>query len=259
MGHDNQVQPQVLQQDFNIPTSHGSTGRGLGAMPEFPAHTGSGNTKGQQRNILILGKVGVGKSTIANHILGKSDAEARGPMEGVTRRSQALRIIPGQGPGGTKCKVMIIDISAQYDRMPRTQLIEDLRSACSEPLNLVLFVVQKGRITQAERKAFEEIVPKFPTAITSLVITFCEDLDPQSRAEAIQIFREDDFSKQTARHFRNVYTVGFPNLNKIKLRMREVYKEGIDEDERILRDIVCKAESPKPIDLQLSQSGCRHQ
>lgn len=219
------------------------------------------------RTILIIGKVGVGKSTLANHILGRKDAKTRGTMEGVTRRAQALREIDGQGPGGITYRVKIVDVSAQYDSVPdQARIMQDLQSACNEPLNLVLFVVQRGRITRTEKKIFEIIVPKCPRIITSLIITNCEDLDDRAREEAIQDFKEDEYSKQMAQYIGNgVYTVGFPNLEKIKPRMREVYQEGITSDEELLQDIICKAKTVKSLDPSVSRSGthsswpCRQQ
>ena len=207
------------------------------------------------RTILIIGKAGVGKETIAAQILNQGQSKASGSsIAGITRRSRALREFEGVNNENISCKIKIVDISAQYDKNPQGNYRSDIRSACMEPLNLILFVVQRGRITKVERDVFSSIVQKCPPKITSLVISYCEDLDESGRDEIIKDFKEDSYSRSIADHIRNgFFAIGFPNLQTMKPKLRAVYKEGVENDLKQINKVIAKASNQATIPLSQEQ------
>jgi len=115
---------------------------------------------------------------------------------------------------------------------------------CPEGINLVLFVFRKGRFTAEERRTFDYIIGNFSDQISdfsALVLTYCEgqteDANREFRAslqrEARQIV---SFMK------KGIHMVGFPDVSKMKPRMKQVMEEEIKEQAEMLQKVVMKAD-----------------
>ena len=96
------------------------------------------------RTVFILGKIGVGKSTIANQIFGRAVFPVRPSMEAMTRTSKELLcqncIVP-LSDTEMNVTIKIVDTTGQF---ATTQYAaRDLISACDGQVHLILLCYSK--------------------------------------------------------------------------------------------------------------------
>ena len=207
------------------------------------------------RTVLILGKIGVGKSTIANQIFGRVVFPVRPSMEAMTRTSKELLcqncIVP-LSDTEMNVTIKIVDTTGQF---ATTQYAaRDLISACNGQVHLICFVTQNGVIiTDAEKRAMKDIIRILNHHIDdhrlqhvlALIITNCEGLDKKARDGVIKDFKlgKDTEGIAAAMHNR-IYTVGFPNTDKVIPALKDAYKEEIANDRKKLHELIIQSNSP---------------
>ena len=196
-----------------------------------------------KRTILILGKVGVGKATIANHIMEKEVFEVKGPVESVTRPPNQLRFHELPVRKYTAIKVFIIDTIAQSEKKSHEygSVYESIK--IPEKVNLILFVIQKGFpwLTKGERDQLHNFMMQNAklSKISALIITFCEVLDQAAREEVVTDFRKDKCVQEIADFMKKgILAVGFPNPKTMDETMYQLLLENIREDEKKLYELV---------------------
>ena len=204
------------------------------------------------RTVFILGKIGVGKSTIANQIFGRAVFPVRPSMEAMTRTSKELlchNCVVSLSDTEMNVTIKIIDTTGQF-ATTQYAACDHLISACDGQVHLICFVTQNGVIiTDAEKKAMKDIIRILDDHhlqhILALIITNCEGLDKKARNRVIEDFK---FGKDTegiaaAMHTR-IYTVGFPNTDKVIPVLKDAYKEEIANDRKKLHELIIQSNSP---------------
>ena len=192
-----------------------------------------------ERTILVLGKVGVGKATLANHIMEKKVFPVKGPVESVTRLPSQQRFHELKSVRKyTTIKVYIIDTIAQSEKKNRYEAIK-----LTEKVNLILFVIQRGSpwLTKGERDQLHEFMKQNGqlSKISALIITFCEVLDQAAREEVVADFRRDKYVEEIAKFMeKGIFTVGFPNPTAMDETTYQLLLENIREDEKKLYELI---------------------
>ena len=199
------------------------------------------------RNIVILGNIGSGKSTLVNRIVGENICQVRGSIESVTRSTTYDKSIPATARGC--CYTFrLIDTAGVYDRNNH-EIVSEIRRTFQEEIhnvNLVLFVYKDGRFTPENRQTLEVIMRHFTqiSEISALIVTNC---DQKGKAARSRIKEDIETSAKFITNFvkKGIFTVGFPNLSEIDEDMRPLYEESIKKDETMLRDLVDSCEEEK--------------
>jgi len=196
------------------------------------------------RNVLIIGKVGVGKKTIANKLLGKQVLEVGTHAVETATRAANSWIRVGER-GNYRYKLTIVDTGGLFvnnqESLRRSRNI--LRSVDKEGIGLLLFVIRSGGyFTMQDRKQFENIVKILQPSvanISALVITGCENLKVEKRREYVETFERDPVTTELAQFMKKgIVTVGFPDLSEQDEDLRLVYERKMKQDENNLRDLV---------------------
>ena len=224
------------------------------------------------RNFIVLGKTGVGKSTVANKILEVHDK--KDPFEvskdkvlsGVTKTlSSAMTML--EVSDGYCYVVQGVDTVGLFDNESNDDDIEKVKRFCIEQmtgLNLVIFVFRLGCWTGEEKNAFDILTKKFAnhelSNICALVITGCDGMTESKREAIKKEFTENDDIKKFMK--KGIYTVGFPNRSNLEPAVYEAYKTAQEKDQEILRNLVYSCnekkfltDNLKPEDLESSSWG----
>ena len=201
----------------------------------------------QRRNIVVLGKTGAGKSTVANQILGKKHFKVSTSTQSVTRRIKngEARITVDD----IDYNIKIIDTVGLFDTgsITNKQVIQLIKSHFQEKVpegvNLVLFVFKEGRFTDEEKLAFEYVIAKFSkeiSDISALVITNCELKCEKARERIIDEFKRNPKTKPFAEFAKKgIYTFGYPNIEEIDdEELRPIIQERIEKDREELQSFV---------------------
>ena len=216
------------------------------------SHQGRPNTRDSaadesyEKTIVLLGKTGVGKSTIARHIF-KEEAERfpnAGSVGSTTRKARLYDSVHSLSLGGsdvenrTKVRVVIMDTNSLHGRKYD---LNQLRKPLSK-VSTVFFVLKYGRVTEEDCKPFDEIIQRLPAnifGVCHLVITGCEGQDKAARMNVADLYRSDPMTHNLCQSVKQkIHFVGFPDLDGLMPMIRELYTEGIQKDELAIQEIV---------------------
>ena len=208
--------------------------------------------------IVILGKVGVGKSTIGNVIAGPGESPfvVNRSMSAITRQANTLqRKVITSPRSGLKYDIRILDLLGQYESQDTEKYIEGLRKAFADEVNLILFVIQTGRLITEESRILEKIANYCPDDLCALIITGCESHNEAARAEKIQDVLEDERSSKFAVRIndrgKGVHPVGFPDTEKMDSVFVQAYNEGIERDKATIHELIRNSSShARMVDVQ---------
>jgi AIG1 family len=202
----------------------------------------------EPRNVIVLGKTGVGKSSLCNALIGSEVFPVSDSVASTTRKCESRTGL--YTAGSVVYQVKMIDTLGFFDTKlsnSRTAelLSEFIKSYHTGGLHLILFVYRHGKYTQEEKACFSYILshlkPVF-TSLSALVITGCECLSPAERAGVICDFCNNDETREFASMMgRGIYTVGFPNLERVRTVLRPAFEETIEEDRRTIRELVVRS------------------
>ena len=208
----------------------------------------------EERNVVIIGKAGAGKRTIANRIVGKDIFQ--------TESASAARDIchyKELWTENTHYRILTID-TAGLNTGPRNPL--PYIKQRFEMIHLVIFVTTKGRYTDESHNSFIHAVQSLhqqAKPFCALIITHCESITKENRQKIIEGFKAGDRSSEVASRIKEnlFYTVGLPDISKVELSMKESYQKEISEDEKAIRRLVKECTSSLNVqDLAVIQPNC---
>ena len=211
-----------------------------------------------KRNVLVIGKTGCGKSTVANKILCKDDDarifDVQPSYQAVTTRiaNQISRI----RMGSTIYEINMIDTigfsdtrksGAKSDDMIMKEIKKEMQDRAPEGINLLIFVFKHGRFTNEERVVFDKIQKNFShliNKISLLLITNCETLGEEAREKVIDDFRSDPLTKDFAKMMlKGIFTVGFPDTKGVKPVFKQEIVQSMKDDISPVHKLIANASS----------------
>ena len=212
----------------------------------------------RERCVVVLGKSGAGKSTVANMLIGYDPMSPESPrftvseqiLASVTREVKAAKTEFWRN--NTKYAMTVIDTVGFFDTnaVGNDDVLEKIEEYFRNHIigiNLILFVFKKGRFTQEERDVFSFIRSKFVEEIcpiSALAVTGCEQDTAEGREEVIKEFQSDPIAKEVASQMRKgIHPVGFPPMKIILPALQPAFKAVIDNDRNSLLDLVVECET----------------
>ena len=188
-----------------------------------------------ERNVVILGKVGTGKRTLGNHIVGQDLFQ----RESALGTGNANCHYKEQLSGDTFYRILTVDIESLQTsyRNPLPYIRERLQT-----VHLIIFVIANGRYTDTNHNSLMHAVQDLhPQAkpFSALVITHCEGIKEENRQDVVDEFKANHRSSQVAAFIgKEILTVGLPDISKVSPNFKPIYQNGITEDENVIRGLV---------------------
>ena len=223
----------------------------------------------RQRCVLLLGKSGAGKSTVANHLVGHDPLSPDEPpfrvrntvleSESVTRevKHETVEFMWEND----LYRVTVVDTIGLFGiQFGRQDIFDKFVQYIREyilRIDLILFVFKKWRFTAEEKDVFSFITAKFRenhiarcpkdiSPISALVITGCECDDTTAREELVQAFKVDPSSRKVASQMgMGIYPVGFPPLRFMIPALGDYYKSGMERDRDTLRELIVRVNADR--------------
>ena len=208
--------------------------QGLGSYHSLP-----------QKTIVILGRAGAGKNTMASHIFSDSAATFHIHSSVGSRKPELMLHDKIHKLGGETVRVVIMDTdglgTVAYNMWDVLQRIQSLQN-----VSAIFFLMKHGRVTKEDQKPFDHLIRglRQHSDICYLVITGCEGKDKATRNSIIELY-DNDLSTTTLCEFvgkRKIIPVGFPKIESVAAgELRSLYEQEMEEDERVLRLIIEKS------------------
>ena len=212
----------------------------------------------EKRCVVLLGKCGVGKSTIANQLVGYEPLSSKKPpfdvservLQSVTRKvtHKIMRFLKED----VEYEVTVIDTVGLFDTVIKRQdtifdQIEEYLKDQFTGVNVILFVFRHGRMTPEEKAVFSFIgsrLVKEISPISALAITGCENKTFEARNLIVEEFRNDRTTQGIAKQMtKGIFPVGFPDIKSMKPALQTAYQSQMVEDRDALLDLICQSES----------------
>ena len=190
----------------------------------------------EYRGVMVVGKTGAGKSTLANAIVRSDDRfTVSSSFSSCTSECEHCYVEVTEENASYRMKVL--DTVGLFDTGPttNTETIVALKTYVQdhfkEGMTLIIFVLQEGRFTPEEKNSFNFILSRCGedfSSMSALVITNCDNKDEKGRSDVIQEFKSSPLTKPIAEFMKaGIYTVGllpkweyisFPLLSSLTMR-----------------------------------------
>ena len=202
----------------------------------------------RERCVLLLGKSGAGKSTVANHLVGHDPLSPDEPpfrvstriMESATR--EVKREIVEFMWENDLYRVTVVDTPGTFDTgLEGNDIIfEKFEEYIKLRIDLILFVFKQGRFTADEKAVFPFIMTKFRSApAIAGVFTGCESYDTTKRKEFVQEFEVNPDTREIASQMgMGIYPVGFLPVEHMTTALQNVYIPRMVQDRDMLRELI---------------------
>lgn len=219
-----------------------------------------------RRNVVIVGRTGCGKSSVANSIL--SDTCVKFPvsssLNSVTNSVSHTDTTFEQS--GKYYNVSVFDTIGLFDtgRLSDQTVMDKVQNYAyrfaPSGVNLVLFIMRKARFSPEEEKAFNYISDRLGRqirAVSALIITHSEGEKDEERVSTVQNFRRNEKTRSMAECMgKGIYCVGFPDLSTMIPKLAFAMEDGIQEDRQMLRRLIAGCSEAKLTNELKSRSWC---
>ena len=187
------------------------------------------------RNIIIIGNAGVGKSNLANVILGQ---ERFVVSKTRTKTHDQARCVVNNDTVNIK----LIDTDADSLGVK----IRHIKSfiLTQNEINLILFVFKEGRVVDCDviKSLIEEHFHPTASKVTAVVVTHCEQKNEIAREQMKKDLEEDERTRQISNFTRKgIFYVGFPALDGIEEDFKLSIERSFKRDEARIHDLVNKS------------------
>ena len=201
-------------------------------------------------NLLIVGKCGAGKTSIANALLENfSKSEIDEKVFSSSTKSCLCKTVEYPVENNVQVTLKVIDTVGLFDtdsRISNEASIEVMkkfvRNRVPEGISLVIFVMKKGRFTKEEEATFMFIMKKFRreiSNISALCITNTELDKDDARQSWIAEFQQDTKTRDVAEFMqKGIYTVGFPSREHTQEALWPVIEPTTIQDRLTLKTLV---------------------
>ena len=204
----------------------------------------------QERNILVLGKIGAGKASIANAILGSCVFFVGTSIQSTTRECNDTIAVKEHEAGCYKYKIALVDtvgVNKQHQDEEIQRISKALKSFNS--LSMIILVFKLERFTPQERESFQNVISvlkssfKDPSSITALVVTNCEQKDSQAKEEIRRDLALYGTATAEVVQFaqKGTFLVGLPKLSELPLALKQHYELIVKDDEQQLQELAKQA------------------
>ena len=194
--------------------------------------------KACKRNVVVLGKAGCGKSTLASKIIHQDGAfKVASSFKVEGRNSNVKQDVEIHGQ---LYKINMIDtIGLKASRNENTKIVmreikTQVKCMAPEGLNLMIFVLRNGRFTHEERIVFRKITDSYNDTINDislLVITGCDGKSKRECDDIVENFRVNPLTKNVAAVMKKgIYCVGLPDINDLKEELKRSAIEKMTND-----------------------------
>ena len=200
----------------------------------------------RHRNVMVIGKTGAGKSTVANKLIGEEGFAVAASLSRVTKYISHDEVTFDHD--GQLYHMTVVDTVGLFDRSLQNEdtiakIKRYLRDIFPSGISLVLFVFSKGRFTAEEQACLELIISIFRQDISSmsaLVVTNCDNMNAKSRAKYVDEFRSNHYTSEIAAFMeKGIFPVAFPDTRDMDDDEVVFAKRKIKADAATLRDLVC--------------------
>ena len=204
------------------------------------------------RNVVVFGRSGSGKSTVANQILGVASSDGFK----VLANPSSTTIYPEKRSStlsheGISYTINVINTGGLFDN--RSLTMKKTKDAVRKLLgnagiHLIVFVIKEGRFTQEEEAAFRYVHDNFSMDIDPLSLVVITNCESKIKEDIISGYKSNEKTKEVLNHAKKgVIAVGFPKLEYFSEPLRQFYKERAEEDAVELRKIVLQSKVPQPM------------
>ena len=211
----------------------------------------------EERNVLILGISGSGKTTIANKIAQRGsmfDVETKLPI--VQRKITIVDDVGDRMPMKLNYKIRIMDtiglLDSPLDHKVVCRAIKKHINSKRLNLHLILFVhrYSHGHTSRQDIIAFQKILKLFSLrvqSISALIVTHCDHEFSKSRKDIEDEFGQTEITDSiTLSSFmqRGIFSVGFPNEEGSGYCLRNEVPSHVKEDRKKLVDLIKRSNDP---------------
>ena len=220
------------------------------------------------RCVVLIGKSGAGKSTIANQLV-KHEPPIKLPFEDASGPVTATHevkqeIVEFQGENDLY-RLMVIDtvgfLPTKEDIDYAFDKIKEYIITNIEKINLFLFVIKKGCFTVEDQEMFTSIFSLIGkrlcndfSPISALAITGCEDDTSGIRRSRIREFKSNRTTQDIASQMgMGIYAVGFPDVKVMNPILQQSYKKQMLQDRDALRRLIVRAKPEKDVKVMMAQ------
>ena len=199
----------------------------------------------KERNVLILGKVGSGKRTLGNRIVGgetrlfKQESGLLGTRNVDAHYGECTR-------GDTCYRIQTIDTESLQTRF--NDPIQHIKKETLQNIHLIIFAIPKGLYTDESHRSLQRAVESLnerAMSVSALVITRCEEIENSERGKIVAEFCKNPVSsKVVALMEKGICALGFPDTSIMPPNVKPILQQGITHDEEAIRQLVESCDSP---------------